>query len=735
MKKLIMLVACCMIAANSIGQDLKPKQGGNERWGYVNSQGKTVIDFQYINATDFSEGLAAVKSSKQYKWGYINDKGKIVIKCKYDDATPFKHGFAGVKVFQHWGIIDDKGKRITEYAYDDVEICKVGLIKVSLNGKEGFVNFKGEQIVDCIYDEIYDFKLGLAPVLLNGKWGYINTNGELIADCIYDKVYLFQIVGLTIVELNGKYGIINTNGEFIADCIYDEVYAFSEDFAIVQLNGKYGFINTKGKRIDCIYDHALAFRNGFAQVQLNGKWGFINTEGKWFDTKEQGERWWYMNQPFSKYAKNYVETHINEWQKKGEFEKTADWQARVNEQTREQKIAEYVKQAEQQFIAERSKETKYSYTLGQYDADNEVYLVKCNDKELLVPIPISEAPAFKSSWLYIVKTPKFFIENDRMALAEVSFRMPNGKTYKYSNQASLNYTVAQVDYNFDPIELDLPTGSSRPAGQQNISTVNVSVGKADVDTDIPQCNKTNDRTFAVIIANENYSKLAKVPFALNDGKTFGEYCRRTLGLPQSNIRFYGDATYGTMLAAVNDIEKIASAYNGDIRVIFYYAGHGAPNENTQEAFLMPVDAYGVGTEACYSLDRLYNELGALGARSVTVFLDACFSGATRDGAMLASARGVAIKPKAVSPHGNMVVFSAASADETALPYNEKGHGLFTYFLLKKLQQSEGDVTFGELGDYITEQVRQKSTVVNRKSQTPTVTAAPALAQTWKSMEF
>ena len=735
MKKLIILVVCCLIATTAAGQDLKPKQGGNERWGYVNSQGKTVIDFQYINATDFSEGLAAVKSSKQYKWGYINDKGKIVIKCKYDDATPFKHGFAGVKVFQHWGIIDDKGKRITEYAYDDVEICKVGLIKVSLNGKEGFVNFKGEQIVDCIYDEIYDFKLGLAPVLLNGKWGYINTNGELIADCIYDKVYLFQIVGLTIVELNGKYGIINTNGEFIADCIYDEVYAFSEDFAIVQLNGKYGFINTKGKRIDCIYDHALAFRNGFAQVQLNGKWGFINTEGKWFDTKEQGERWWYMNQPFSKYAKNYVETRINEWQKKGEFEKTADWQARVNKKAREQKIAEYVKQAEQQFIAERSKEAKNTYTLGEYDADNEVYLVKYDGKDLLVSVPIADAPAFKSGWSSMAKTPKFFIENDRLSVAEVAFSMPNGKTYKYSNAASLNYTVAQVDYNFDPIELDLPTGSNRPAGQQNISTVNVSVGKADVDTDIPQCKRSNDRTFAVIIANENYSKLAKVPFALNDGKTFGEYCRRTLGLPQSNIRFYGDATYGTMLAAVNDIEKIGSAYNGDIRVIFYYAGHGAPNENTQEAFLMPVDAYGVGTEACYSLDRLYNELGALGARSVTVFLDACFSGATRDGAMLASARGVAIKPKAISPHGNMVIFSATSADETALPYNEKGHGLFTYFLLKKLQQSGGDVTFGELGDYITEQVRQKSTVVNRKSQTPTVTVAPALAQTWKNMEF
>ena len=569
----------------------------------------------------------------------------------------------------------------------------------------------------------------------NSKYGYVNTEGKRVVDCIYDYARSFS-ESLAVVELNGKYGYINTEGKRVVDCIYDKAFDFSEGLAIVELNGKQGYINTEGKRVvDCIYDYAFDFSEGFAIVELNGKWGYINTEGKWFDTIEQGKKWLYMNQPFSKYAKNYVETRINEWQKKGEFEKTIDWKKRVNEQTRNQKIRELTKNAEKQFISEQSKKIKFTYSLGKYDADNEVFLIKYYDRNMLVSVPISEAPAFKSGWSSMVKTPKFFIENDRLSVAEVTFRMPNGKTYKYSNQASLNYTVAQVDYNFDPIELDLPTGSNRPAGQQNISTVNVSVGKADVDTDIPQCKRSNDRTFAVIIANENYSKLAKVPFALNDGKTFGEYCRRTLGLPQSNIRFYGDATYGTMLAAVNDIGKIAAAYNGDIRVIFYYAGHGAPNESTQEAFLMPVDAYGVGTEACYSLDRLYNELGALGAKNVTVFLDACFSGSTRDGAMLASARGVAIKPKAVSPHGNMVVFSAASADETALPYNDKGHGLFTYFLLKKLQQSEGNVTFGELGDYITEQVRQKSTVVNRKSQTPTVTVAPALAQTWKSLGF
>ena len=103
--------------------------------------------------------------------------------------------------------------------------------------------------------------------------------------------------------------------------------------------------------------------------------------------------------------------------------------------------------------------------------------------------------------------------------------------------------------------------------------------------------------------------------------------------------------------------------------------------------------------------------------------------------MLASARGVAIKARADAPTGEMVVFSAAQGDETAYPYREKGHGLFTYYLLKKLQQSKGNVTYGELGDYITEQVGRTAIVENSKPQTPTVTVAPALAQTWKNLGF
>ena len=118
-------------------------------------------------------------------------------------------------------------------------------------------------------------------------------------------------------------------------------------------------------------------------------------------------------------------------------------------------------------------------------------------------------------------------------------------------------------------------------------------------------------------------------------------------------------------------------------------------------------------------------------KNVTVFLDACFSGAKREDEMLLAGRGVAIKVKEEAPKGNMVVFSAATGDETAHQLKEKGHGLFTYFLLKKLQETKGQITLGELVEYVTKQVKRQSVVINNKKQTPTVIPSAAMVDKWK----
>ena len=98
--------------------------------------------------------------------------------------------------------------------------------------------------------------------------------------------------------------------------------------------------------------------------------------------------------------------------------------------------------------------------------------------------------------------------------------------------------------------------------------------------------------------------------------------------------------------------------------------------------------------------------------------------------MLTAARSVVIKAKDAAPQGNMFSFTATSGQETALPYKEKNHGLFTYFLLKKLQESKGNVTLKELTDYVTENVKRQSTITNGKPQTPTVTTSGSLSSDW-----
>lgn len=263
----------------------------------------------------------------------------------------------------------------------------------------------------------------------------------------------------------------------------------------------------------------------------------------------------------------------------------------------------------------------------------------------------------------------------------------------------------------------------------------VTKAQSSVDTKIAVNDSKQDKTFVVIISNENYKHEEAVPFAKNDGEVFKIYCQKTLGIPEDHIKFAPDATLGEMNFAIFWLGNMLKAYDGEAKAIFYYSGHGMPDENGKEAYLLPVDGFSQSTEGALSTKTLYGKLGAMSSRSIVVFLDACFSGAKRDGKMLASSRGVAIKVKDDPVEANTVVFSAATGDETAYPYKSQKHGLFTYYVLDKMQKSGGYTTLGELSDYVTQNVKRKAVVENNgKSQTPTVIAASG-NNDWRNWRF
>ena len=430
---------------------------------------------------------------------------------------------------------------------------------------------------------------------------------------------------------------------------------------------------------------------------------------------------------FSYFAFDMVNSRMADWQKKKDYETAQQWKERVTPENREKKLDEVIDNVRKNYIAAYTT-NMVKGNLGVYDTDYGTYPVSIDGLgRIYAKVPAEEADLFKGYWNQIQLEPQYGVIDDQLAILSCQFKLGD-KVYQsassYKNDGSSEFLA-----NLPPLEIDLHGGSAARTANSQLEVVDNAL-----DINIPETNEENKKTFAVIIGNENYERVTKVKYALNDAKVFASYCKKTLGLPKENIRVYRDATFGTMLSALDDIKSIASAFEGDLNVIFYYAGHGVPSESDKAAYLLPVDASGQNTEVCLSTKRLYDTLDGLHAKRVLVFMDACFSGAQRGDGMLASARGVALKVKQDAPKGNMVVFSAATGDETAYPYKEKGHGLFTYYLLKKLQDTKGDVTLGELSEYVNKEVRRQSVVINHKSQSPTVVPADGMSD-WSNIKL
>jgi hypothetical protein len=295
-----------------------------------------------------------------------------------------------------------------------------------------------------------------------------------------------------------------------------------------------------------------------------------------------------------------------------------------------------------------------------------------------------------------------------------------------------DFETASVEADQTSTESDKPQALVSATSDRIYSEVNIN---------IPEISKKCEYCFAMIVGNEDYSSFqtdlnseVNVDFAESDAKTFREYCLRTLGIPDDNIIYMVNARAIEMQRSLNKLSLIIKNSNGKAKVFFYYAGHGFPDELTQEPYIIPVDVNATDLQFAIKLKDIYAKLAEHPSERITVFLDACFSGGARNQGLLA-ARGVKVKPKEDPLPGNIVVFSASSGEQSSLPYKEKGHGMFTYYLLKKLQDSEGSVSYGELSNYIRENVGMKSVLVNNKEQNPQTLYGNAAKDNWKNWRF
>ena len=321
------------------------------------------------------------------------------------------------------------------------------------------------------------------------------------------------------------------------------------------------------------------------------------------------------------------------------------------------------------------------------------------------------------------------IVNNRYSSSDIPVHFDISESYgKFAEDGDINLKLDQ-QFASHKIEIASTTGEK--------AEITIASLHSDVDRDIPHTGNTDPDKFAIIIGNEDYHSFQRglsaetdVPYAANDAAVFAEYCEKALGVPHENITMTTNARWSDMNREINRMTEIVKLHGTRSELIFYYAGHGFPDENTKESYLIPVDISGTDFRSGFKLSDLYAKLTGTGAGKVTVFMDACFSGGGREAGLLA-ARGIKVVPKKTPLKGNIVVFSATTADQVALPYNEKQHGMFTYFLLKKIQETAGDCTYSELSDYLSKEVSEYSLRINYKLQNPETSCSYSVQDKWK----
>ena len=198
--------------------------------------------------------------------------------------------------------------------------------------------------------------------------------------------------------------------------------------------------------------------------------------------------------------------------------------------------------------------------------------------------------------------------------------------------------------------------------------------------------------------------------------------------------FHIDVAAVKMRREINKVQMIMEALGSKGELIVYYAGHGYPDELTKVPYLIPVDVSAVDLDFAYKLNDLYKTLAETNASKITIFLDACFTGGGRESGLMAS-RGVKVKPKEGTLNGNIVVFSASSKNQSALPYHKERHGIFTFHLLKILKEKEGDISYGDLYDRLKVDVNISCIKENSKQQEPQVNTSEKVINDWRNWKF
>ena len=232
--------------------------------------------------------------------------------------------------------------------------------------------------------------------------------------------------------------------------------------------------------------------------------------------------------------------------------------------------------------------------------------------------------------------------------------------------------------------------------------------------------KSNPNAVALIIGVESYSKLPSAQYANSDASHFYDYANQALGVPPSKIKLLTGAQAGRtdLLLAMKSWMKTEVA-GGKSDVYIFFAGHGLSSPDGNKTYLPPADG---DRDLLDETSILRDDLiaSAKGAKTITMFLDTCYSGGTRTNeVLLADARPIAIMQSKSNLPQNVTLLAAASGTQLSSTYEAAKQGLFSYWLMKGLEgdadaNKDKKITTGELHEYVSKKVGPMAQSRNRQ---------------------
>ncbi len=272
--------------------------------GYIDKEGKVVIDPIFEQGTRFHEGLAVVEIKN--RWGAISASGDFVIEPASWYLGRFHHGLANVSVKDKWGIIDRTGNFVVQPKYDYLEsfqeeraVFRVGMFQERRSWQYGYLDTTGAEIVPAVFHDANAFSEGLAAAKVGSLWGYVAPSGIFEITPRFDgagsgkrwpdtRAGRFANGLAPVWTGQDHYRFIDTAGNYAFDAGFDDAGSFSEHRSVVKLDKKYGFIDTAGRIvIGCRFTLARDFSDGLARVEeqesrvgFSPPSGFINRDGE-----------------------------------------------------------------------------------------------------------------------------------------------------------------------------------------------------------------------------------------------------------------------------------------------------------------------------------------------------------------------------------------------------------------------------------------------------------------------